>query len=109
MSIEYYLVDEQHKEAFELGKGNWSKMPLTNSEDMLKYITEHVKPGFEIDTPFEYFEWVVKKVMEFMKNRNVVIMCDNEFWGKFHTNPEYHVDGDNTTWCLVIDDRYEDQ
>ena len=105
MGIEYFIVDDEKLEYFELGKGNWREMPLTNKDNMLQYIIDTVKPGFEQDTPDEYYEWVVDKVLKFMKNRTATIINDSKFWEKYYMNESDEYEG--LLLCKLVDDRYK--
>lgn len=48
MGIEYFIVDEIHTECFDLGKGNWNKLPLTNSDDILKWYEHKIDKNDDI-------------------------------------------------------------
>jgi hypothetical protein len=44
MGVEYYIVDDDKLECFDLGKGTWFNLPLSGSlDEIVVYLMETVK------------------------------------------------------------------
>lgn len=108
MGTEYYLVDHERLECFYLGKGNWSWVPITPGIDRLRrFIADSVRPGFDPKVDDEYFEEVAKKATEFLENRAVVTLMDDEIFGDdFYTQHSTCKDIPNRKLCVEIGTRY---
>ena len=89
MGIEYYLVKEEEKELFELGKGCWSRI-FNRGESILKErynfphtlyrdILAHIAPSFDKLIPLQYFQDLAKNIFDWAGNSKVCLKNDTDF------------------------------
>ena len=89
MGIEYYLVKEEEKELFELGKGGWFfvfnrgksifKERYNFSHILYRDILAHIAPSFDKLIPLQYFQDLAKNIFDWVGDSKVCLKSDADF------------------------------
>jgi len=110
MGVEYYIVDDDKLECFDLGKGTWFNLPLSGSlDEIVVYLMETVKKTFSVETPDSYFTRLAAKIHYFIQGcASVKLMSDDTFLDDFYTQNSTCKDIPNRRLCTEVENRYED-